>query len=45
MKKPAGRGGLLSELQNSHPSKDTAISGHRVMVMMEVVGGNHEITV
>jgi hypothetical protein len=46
MKKPAGEGGLLRETSNSHPSNDTAVSGHRVMVMMvHVVGVNHETTV
>jgi hypothetical protein len=45
MKKPAGEGGLLRETSNSHPSNDTADSGHRVMVMMQVVGVNHETTV
>jgi hypothetical protein len=39
------KAGCFRKLQKSHPSKDTAVSGHRVMVMMEVVNASHEITV
>jgi hypothetical protein len=45
MKKPADKGGLLSETSEFTSSNDTAVSGHRVMVMMEVVDANHETTV
>jgi hypothetical protein len=45
MKKPAGEGGPLWKLQNSHSSNDTAVSVHRVMVLMQVMGVNHETTV
>jgi hypothetical protein len=38
------RAGGFAKLQ-THPSNDTTDSGHRVMMMMQVVGENHEITV